>query len=281
MIDSAEIVESSMLSETINKPARVRESSLPTASSVTYRRPGSALLALRRRWVFPVGGLIVGALLGLALASATGANYTASSSVLITPLVGNAYAVTSTGTATDLATSVNTEALVAVSDPVLEIAGDLPGTDLTATVETNSQVIRISASDSAAGDAVETANTVAEAYLEYRSELANRIVEGQQARLESRIVALRELVVQDRERLRTATSTQAKVLSQRISSNLGQVFSLSSQVVELGTGSPGRVLVSATADGAPRGLLSLALTLGLALVGAVIGFGWAVARRRR
>ncbi len=280
MIDSTEIVGSSMLSETINKPARVRESSLPTASSVTYR-PGSVLLALRRRWMFPVGGLIVGALLGLALASATGANYTASSSVLITPLVGNAYSVASTGTATDLATSVNTEALVAVSDPVLEIAGDLPGTDLTATVETNSQVIRISASDSAAGDAVETANTVAEAYLQYRSELANRIVEGQQARLESRIVALRELVGQDRERLRTATSKQAKLLSQRISSNLGQVFSLSSQVAELGTGSPGRVLVSATADGAPRGLLSLALTLGLALVGAVIGFGWAVARRRR
>jgi len=280
VIDSTEIVGSSMLSETINKPARVRESSLPTASSVTYR-PGSVLLALRRRWMFPVGGLIVGALLGLALASATGANYTASSSVLITPLVGNAYSVASTGTATDLATSVNTEALVAVSDPVLEIAGDLPGTDLTATVETNSQVIRISASDSAAGDAVETANTVAEAYLQYRSELANRIVEGQQARLESRIVALRELVGQDRERLRTATSKQAKLLSQRISSNLGQVFSLSSQVAELGTGSPGRVLVSATADGAPRGLLSLALTLGLALVGAVIGFGWAVARRRR
>jgi len=165
---------------------------------------------------------------------------------------------------------------------VLEIAGDLPGTDLTSTVETNSQVIRISASASATGDAVETANTVAEAYLQYRSELANRIVEGQQARLESRITELRDLVAQDRRSLKgVKDSDRAKVLSQRISSNLGQVFSLSSQVAQLGTGSPGRVLVSATADGGPRGLLSLALPLGLALVGAVIGVGWAVAPRRR
>lgn len=253
---------------------------MPAATSVTYR-PGSMLMALRRRWAFPVVGFLIGALLGFALGSATASSFTASSSVLITPLVGNAYAVGATGTATDLATSLNTEAIVAVSDPVVKIAGDIPGGALTATVETNSQVIRISASDSNAGDAVDAANTVAESYLEYRSELATQIVEGQQTRLESRITELRDLVAQDRQSLKSVKdNNRAKVLSQRISSNLGQVFSLSSQVAELGTGSPGRILVSATADDAPRGVLRLALTAGLALIGALIGFGFAVARRR-
>jgi Mrp family chromosome partitioning ATPase/capsular polysaccharide biosynthesis protein len=147
------------------------------------RRPPLLSDALRRRWVLIAGVTAFCILAALAYGQVRHTSYEADTTVIVYPLAGTPFAQQSSGT--QLFNDLSTEAQLVRSDPVSRLAQQqltsmgydkltLGGliSRVTATVETNAQVLRLAYQAGAPRRARDGADAFAAAYLKYREALA-------------------------------------------------------------------------------------------------------------
>ena len=248
--------------------------------------PDSPRPALPRRWLsfLTTRTLVVAALAAVAmglvghtLVSRLPVMRTASATVLITPLEGNAYRPGGSGE--DLI-NLTTEAEVLRSDTMAaEVATTLPGVQdpeglldaLDVAVVTNTQILELGFSDEDPDVAVVTAQAFADRFLSYRVERAQASIQDQSDLLGEQIDRREEELTTIAAELSAAEpgSPQATLLSARLETITSQITQLTAQVADLAatTLDPGQVVAYATL--VPAGPLSAQVLV--PVVGAILG----------
>lgn len=254
-------------------------------------RPGlhGSVRILRRRWRMAVLVLLaaVGASLAYSLTSTP--IYLASTDVLIEPSGADVQASSGTKVSAD---EVATQTQVVTSLPVARLVqerdslDDPPDLDELVSVQAvgTSRILRITAQDTSAAQAAETANTVATAYLQFREqdsvaryEQARERLLSQQTDIENRLRDVNAL-------LADAPGAGASLQAER-RSLLTSMAQVSTQIDDLTdslttSAAGGQLLRSAQQDGepiSPRTTLNVILG---AVVGLVLGVGAALLRDR-
>ena len=245
-----------------------------------------AARAMRRYWRMIVGFVLVCGVGGYVYAAGSAGAYSASATILVRALVGNAYsAETSTTQAATVA--LETEAQLVASSQVTDLVRrGLPGVTcnpaaVTAKVLTNTQLIRISAYASTADTARQCAQAYATDYLARRQELAVATRNGQLTVLNAQLVATEKALASATVIANgahpppgaTARVEAYSALLASIQTQAGQLAALSTQ--------PGNVVVSASASPTASGLSPVVLALAGAVSGLLLGLLVAIARERR
>lgn len=223
------------------------------------------LSTFRRRWVTVVLAVVVGALLALAFAQATPQRYTATATIVVTPVISDPM----TGNREDV--NIRTEQEILRSREVarraaaaLGLPGD--GSELRADVEVaaplGSQILEVTMRADTAQLAVDGANAIATAYLEVRHDAASDVTERYLARVDQQI-----------EDLLAEPSTKT---------NDGLIEQLTRQrsSVALTDPEPGRIIGAATAPSSPSGPGLLTTLAGGTMAGLLLGVAAAVLRER-
>ena len=151
---------------------------------------GSLTGVLRRRWLSALITFLVVVLLSVAYAVAHGTTYTSSTSVFLQPLSGNALASASSSNPQALTVAMETEASLASSHQVLDLAAKTLGREpgpVMAVVPQNTQIVRIEYTGTSPSNARAGATAVADAFLAYRTSQADASVSQQRDALEKEI----------------------------------------------------------------------------------------------
>jgi capsular polysaccharide biosynthesis protein len=259
--------------------------------------PFLVLQTLRRYWKTIMATLIIAGALAGAYVKLQSPTYTAHATVLVRPLVGNAFASDS-GTVAQTATiALQTDAQIATSAAVADLVRKVIRTcresASTAAVLTNTQLVKVSYVGPTRKVARDCARTFANEYLAYRVQLANQTIKSQSARLlaaETSTVAARDAAAKIADAktppansaaasARAKAAAQVRVYNSRLTAlqkEVGQLAALST--------SPGSVLVHATlprhANGIEPALIFVAALIFGLLLGALIAI-WRGRRDRR
>lgn len=214
--------------------------------------------------------------------------FKATSTVLVRPLGGNALSdQTSTSNQSTTvameteASLVNSLAVTRQVNDALKISLSAGGSDVTAKVPANSQIVQITYTADTAQNAQRRAEAYAQAFLDYRSTLATQAQKAQLDRLNARQVSVERQLKQASSdanlkvnrppdadiRVRLLTSALAAVQS-----DIGQAESTSTE--------PGNVVTPATLPSAPSGISPVLLTGGATLIGLIIAAAIAIGRER-
>jgi capsular polysaccharide biosynthesis protein/Mrp family chromosome partitioning ATPase len=227
--------------------------------------PDSPRPAFPRRWlsfltrralVLAALAAVTAGLVGQALVSRLPVLHSATATVLITPLEGNAYRPGGSGE--DLI-NLTTEAEVMRSDVVAErVASVLPGTPdpeavleaLDVAVVTNTQILEITFADEDAGVAVAAAQAFADGFLAYRVDRARASIQDQSDLLSEQVDRRQEDLTAIAAELAAAEpdSPQATLLSARLETVTSQITQLMAQIADLAatTLDPGQLVAYAT-----------------------------------
>lgn len=248
-------------------------------------RPGSPSVRAfmtRPAIVATVLAALLGGAGGYFAATTMPTEHTATSTILLNPLEGNAFRPSGSGE--DLI-NLTTEAEVMRSDAVVgAVAASLPWVAdptemlgaLTVSVVTNTQILRVAFTDEDPDHAVAAAQSFAQTFLEFRQIRAQASIDEQRTLLGDQITARQEELTSLAGQLAAADpdSSDATLLNARIQTLTSQLTQLNAQVADLAatTLDPGQVVVLATLE--PQGLLSLAALL--PLVGAAAAAALAV-----
>lgn len=224
------------------------------------------LRTLKRRWLILLAGMLVGALCGALFSLATPAQYKATTTLVVTPVVTNPI----TGALEDV--NIRTEQEILKSEEVARRAADELGigeegaAQLRADVEVaapqGSQIMEVTVSGQSPQDAVDGANAIAGGYLDLRRETAS----------ESTARYLEEVDQQIAD-LRTDESSSA-------SDNLVERLLQQRSSVALSDSEPGRVIGSAALPTKPSGPGLLITAAGATMAGLLLGVCFAVLRER-
>jgi len=229
----------------------------------------------RRAVVATVIAAALGGVGGYLAAGSLPAVSTATSTILLNPLEGNAYRPGGSGE--DLI-NLTTEAQVMRSDAVVEAvatslawAGDprdlLAGVSVS--VLTNTQILKVTFEDEDPDRAVAAAQSFAETFLEFRTTRAQASIDAQRGLLEDQITVRQEELTGLATELAAAEAggSEATLLSARIQTLTSQLTTLNAQVADLAatTLDAGQVVVLATLE--PASPLSLAALLPFAAAG--------------
>lgn len=213
--------------------------------------------------------------------------YQATSTVLVRPLTGNALSSQTATSSQSTTVAMETEASLVTSIAVTERVNTALGTSLSAggsnvisSVPTNSQIVQIASTAGTARDAQRRAQAYAQAFLDYRSELATQSQKAQLDRLQARVTSvqgqLRQAFAQAAEKNKPADAeTQVRLLT----SNLASLQSEIGQT-ELTSTQPGNVVLPASLPDSPTGLSPALLTAGGAFVALVVALAVAIWRER-
>ena len=238
--------------------------------------------ALRAHLVLIVVMALLGAAAGAAIALLMPRTYTATASVLVRPLVGNAFSPDGQGS--DL-TNLETEAQIVTSDQILDtvIAG-LPGTigkrnlanGVTVVVAPNTQILRVTAQRPQPGIAEDVSSALAEAYLDYRLERRDDYVDSRRASLQTRIEAIDAQLKELRRAGRSVDDPEMRSVA-------GQLLNLRLQLstLESAESQPGDVIAVGRAKRSGLTIPLEVAVLGGLLLGVVAGVALALLRERR
>ena len=243
--------------------------------------------ALRRRWPTIVVFTVLFAVLGVGVALLRGSTHQASATVLIRALEGNAYSTTATSNTQTAIVALQTEANIVDSAAVTKLVNARLHTHLTprtahviATVPTNTQLVRVSATANSDKAAKQRAEAYATGYLKYRGVLAKSTINAQLSNLNAQArsagKALQAATLAARSSRPPADATaKVQLASSRLSSIQSQISQAQSVAVQ-----PGTIVRSAAAQPASRLKTWLAPVVGL-VIGFLLGTLVAWWRERR
>ena len=264
-----------------------------TINSRPSHRLNRWLLAIRRLWIFCLLLLLGGAGAGYFAGLQAPQVNTATSVILVAPLEGNPFYPSARG---EQLVNLITEAQIIKSDAVvsqvIEATGlnDTPAElrqNVSTNVPVNTQLIEITVADADKDKAARTAQSFAEAYLEFRSGQADSSLQGQVAGIQDEIERL-DADLAKKTTLLNAKSTPAvekTVLQAQLQAGADQIAALGARMSSLSTTlvDPGQIVTPAMAD--PASLLGPPLlgAFGGACATAAVcaGLLWLVVRRGR
>ena len=270
-----------------------------TASSAAppdvSRRPPLLSDALRRRWLLVAAVTAFSILAALAYGQVRHASYEADTSVIVYPVEGSSFAQQQTGTA--LLNDLSTEAQVVRSDDVARLAQQqlvTKGYDkltvagliarVSATVETNTQVLHITYQAGAPRRARDGADAFASAYLSHRESNAKAAAKAGLDTIAASQKAIQQTLTLNRNALDAATpgSAEAFRLNAQITVDDKSLIDLAKQEADLTKRPvlPGEVLSPATLPSAPHAVSAPILAGFGLLLGLLLGTIVAVARER-
>ncbi|MEV5824497.1 Wzz/FepE/Etk N-terminal domain-containing protein [Spirillospora sp. NPDC052242] len=243
---------------------------------------GQLVAMLRRRMRLLIALVVAGTVAGVGAGVLLPAQYSATASVLVSPLEGNPYSPEGRG---DDLINLETEAQLVQTDAVAELVQQrLKGEDVSTlrssvstVVPPNTQILNIVYSADSGDAAEKGARAFAEAYLKYRQQRAQAVINGKLKKLEEQAVKVQENMTQANQQLATASSAQRTLLGQRITAYANQLGVIDEQKNDVSSTpvEPGQVINPAAAKGGAgvkrigtfgaAGLVAGAL-LGLALV---------------
>jgi Mrp family chromosome partitioning ATPase/capsular polysaccharide biosynthesis protein len=231
----------------------------------------AAVLSRHRTFIVLIGLLGLG--IGLVAGVLMPASYTASASVLITPLEGNPYSPV--GRSDDIV-NLGTEAQLVQTDAVARLArAKLHGGDPTTLRNhvavdnpANTQILTISYSGSRPKEAQTSAQAFADAYLDYRKQRSQDILDGKLKKLQDQSKRIQQSLQEATGQLAAAVGSQHTYLSQRISGYTNQLSIIDEQSNDISstTVNPGQVITPAALPGSSQKISG-------ALAGGVGGLG--------
>ncbi|MFI0351474.1 Wzz/FepE/Etk N-terminal domain-containing protein [Actinomadura sp. 9N407] len=209
---------------------------------------------LRQRIRLLVVLAVLGAGLGVAVAVLLPAQYSANATVLVSPLEGNPYSPEGRG---DDLVNLETEAQLVGTDAVARIAQQrLKGSDLgklrsqvSVSVPPNTQVLNITYTAASAGDARAGSSAFAEAYLEFRRQRAQSVLNGRIQKLKDQSATVEARLRAATQKLAGASGSQRTYFTQRITAYTNQLGVIDEQSNDISSTpiSPGQVINPATA----------------------------------
>ncbi|SDR68244.1 hypothetical protein [Actinopolymorpha singaporensis] len=246
--------------------------------------------ALRRHLVLLVVlGVVFGAA-GAGVALRNGLHYTASSSILLSPLQGNPYTPDGRG---DQLVNLQTEAQLVGTNGVasdvrrrLHLSQSVEEIRTHVAVEnpTNTQVLKVSYTARSSRDAVRGAQAFADSYLSYRERRANSIISSRLSKIhQQQTRTQRSLDELSDEMGRTDTSDSRRAyLAERLSALASQLASLESETSTLTASDqwPGQVISSAAPDSGTGPRDAIVLGGAGAVAGLLLGVALALLRTR-
>ncbi len=242
-------------------------------------RPHLVADALRRHILLIVGcAVVLGVLVG-AVAQGRSTSYTSTAKVLVRPTLGNPYAPDTGSSAQQVTIAMQTESQVAQSAPVAALANKkldkpwVPGSGtVVATVPANTQVVSIAFSAPTAQAAKTGAQTVAQAFLDYREAQTAATQKSRMAALTKQADAVRKsLDAASKEAGKDNAPPQA---AQQVQLYANQLVTIQNSIstLESGGADPGSIIAPASLPSHAGGISPLLL----GILGALIGLGFGV-----
>lgn len=224
------------------------------------------LTVLKRRWKTIAVFVLIGMLGGIALWGATATKYAATTSLVVSAGVSNPF----TGTKEEV--NIRTEQEILGSREVAQRASEAlgvklaPGSFLLSQVDvaapSGSQVLQVTVSAGSPEEAAQAADALSEAYLDFRREGADTVVNGYLEKIDAQLAELQSL-----ERDEATNSLIETLQQQRLS-------------LVLTTAEPGRIIGEAEVPTSPS-TPGLTVSLAGGLVGGmVLGIAAALVRER-
>ncbi|TDC73594.1 hypothetical protein E1285_44525, partial [Actinomadura sp. 7K507] len=245
---------------------------------------GGQLLSLVRRYMVALVVLgVLGAGAGIALEIAVPPPYQATATVLVSPLEGNPYSPEGRG---DDLVNLQTEAQLVATDGVGRIVqkklGREPEGEVEVTVPPNTQVLTLTYTTNGSTKARAGAQAYADAYLEYRTQRAQGVVNNQIAKLKTQAAKVQRQLQQANQEMAASSGSQRATMQQRVTAYTNQLGVIDEQSNDIASTplDPGQVITPADAPAGP-GIIRKALygTGGLVL-GLLAGFVIMLLRER-
>ncbi|WP_165950158.1 hypothetical protein [Actinomadura sp. GC306] len=245
---------------------------------------GGQLLSLVRRYTVALVALgVVGAAAGIGLEIAVPPPYQATATVLVSPLEGNPYSPEGRG---DDLVNLQTEAQLVSTDGVAKIVqkklGREPEGDVEVTVPPNTQVLNLAYTATSSAKARAGAQAFADAYLEYRSQRAQGVVNNQLAKLEAQAAKVERLLTQTNRELALSTGSKRATLQQRVTAYTNQLGVIDEQSNDIASTpiDPGQVITPADAPAGPGIIRKALYGAGGLFLGLLAGFVIILLRER-
>jgi capsular polysaccharide biosynthesis protein/Mrp family chromosome partitioning ATPase len=237
---------------------------------------------LRRHWRSVVVAVVVCALLGVAVGAVSKHTYSSTATVLIAPLEGDPYAPESVGKQSQANTDALTDSRLAATPAVARLAEKelrLPRASLLwrskvlVDVVPNTQVVKITYRASSGRRAKASAQAFARSYLRYRANRSRASIAAQLHQLEA-------FARRTQRQLNAATHAGHSQRTQ-VAIYTNELATLSGEIAQLAGASsnPGEVVSSASAPAA-SGVPTAAFAFVGAIVGLLLGLGYAVVREK-
>lgn len=245
---------------------------------------GGQLLSLARRYLaalIALGVLGVGA--GIAFEIAVPPPYKATATVLVSPLEGNPYSPEGRG---DDLVNLQTEAQLVSTDGVAKIVekklGHEPEGEVEVSVPPNTQVLNLTYTTTSSSKARAGAQAFADAYLEYRTQRAQGVVNNQLSKLKTQASKVERLLTQANQELARSTGSQRATLQQRVTAYTNQLGVIDEQANDIASTplDPGQVITPADAPGGPGIIRKAMFGVGGLVLGLLAGFVIILLRER-
>ncbi|XRQ11697.1 hypothetical protein ACN3XK_12660 [Actinomadura welshii] len=245
---------------------------------------GGQLLSLVRRYMAALIVLgVLGAGAGIALEIAVPPPYQATATVLVSPLEGNPYSPEGRG---DDLVNLQTEAQLVATDGVGKIVqkklGREPEGEVEVTVPPNTQVLNLTYTTNSSTNARTGAQAFADAYLEYRTQRAQGVVNNQLKKLEAQAAKVERQLAQTNREMATSTGSKRATLQQRVTAYTNQLGVIDEQSNDIASTplDPGQVITPADAPAGPGIIRKALYGFGGLMLGLLGGFVIMLLRER-
>lgn len=250
--------------------------------SPVVARHGLLSGVLRRRWALLLLLTLLGGAAGAAAGAVLPTTYTSTASLFLEPTSGNPFSPSTAATRNEQIAALQTEVALVPTADVTRLARtvetDLPedaADHVSAAVPSNSQVIDVSYTAPDPERARAGAQAYATAFLQYRQERSDRVVEEQTGVLQDQLDDTSALLDQATTQLETTSLGTARYvqLQQQVQLYASQFSDLQVQVLALASAAanPGEVISPAQPPTAPDGLPPLVLVAAGLVAGLVAG----------
>lgn len=244
---------------------------------------GQLLSLLRRYMSLLILLAVVGAGAGVAAALVLPAPYQATATVLVSPLEGNPYSPDGRG---DDLVNLQTEAQLVTTDRVAKIAqqklGHEPEGDIAVAVPPNTQVLNLTYTASNSANARAGAQAFADAYLAYRQQRAQDVVNNQLAKLKAQADKVQRQLLKTNREMAASAGAKRATLQQRVTAYTNQLGVIDEQANDIGSTpiNPGQVITPAGAPDGPGQIRTALFGVGGLIGGLVIGVAVVLLRER-
>jgi Mrp family chromosome partitioning ATPase len=191
---------------------------------------------------------------GVALEMAVPPPFKATATVLVSPLEGNPYSPEGRG---DDLVNLQTEAQLVATDSVAKIVQRKLGReaegDIAVSVPPNTQVLNLTYTAGSSGNARSGAQAFADAYLEYRTQRAQSVVNNQLAKLKTQAARVERLLQRANNELAASSGSRRSTLQQRVTAYTNQLGVIDEQSNDIASTplDPGQVITPADAPSGP------------------------------
>ncbi|MEU8798001.1 hypothetical protein [Spirillospora sp. NPDC048819] len=245
---------------------------------------GGQLLSLVRRYMAVLIMLgVLGAGAGVALEITVPPPYKATATVLVSPLEGNPYSPEGRG---DDLVNLQTEAQLVATDGVAKIVqkklGREPQGEVEVSVPPNTQVLNLTYTTTSSAKARAGAQAFADAYLEYRTQRAQGVVNNQLGKLKAQAAKVERLLLQTNREMATSAGSKRATLQQRVTAYTNQLGVIDEQSNDIASTplDPGQVITPADAPAGPGIIRKALYGAGGLFLGLLAGFVIMLLRER-